>query len=630
MSISPESPVPFTKVDLRDSFWAPRQAINRLSTLPHIGRQCEKTGRFAAWDMNWRPGEPQKPHLFWDSDVMKWVEAASDSLALHYDTSLDEQLDHLIAKVACAQMPDGYANSHFISVEPDKRWVNLRDYHELYCAGHLIEAAVAHHMATGKTSLLDIARKYADHIEIQFGREVGKKRGYCGHEEVELALIKLYRTTREPRYLRLAKYFVDERGQEPHYYDQEAQSRGEDPASYYFGDYSYLQAHKPVREQTEVVGHAVRAMYLYSAMADLAAETNDAELLSVCQQLFRQLISKRLYITGGIGSSAKNEGFTEDYDLPNENAYAETCAAIGLAFWSHRMLMLTGSRQYADVLERVLYNGVASGVSLDGQRFFYTNPLFSRGETHRQEWYDCACCPPNIARLMASVGGYFYAHDETGLSVHLFGENEAQMEIDGREVVVRQQTSYPWSGTVKIEIFPQEPMDMTVRVRLPSWCNHWDFRINNEPAVQNLKNGYLHLRREWKKADQVLLTMAMPVQNFYAHPNMTELSGRAAISRGPLIYCLEGVDHDTKALDHLTVPIDDRSLWLVEHNREFLGGATVLHGQGEVVKTTGWGNELYRSTFPGTEPAKITAVPYCVWDNRSPGEMRVWSRVNRS
>ena len=377
------NPLPFTHVTFNDSIWRSRIETNRAQTIPHIYEQCKQTGRIDAW--KWNQGEPNTPHVFWDSDVAKWMEAASYSLMSHPDPKLEAQLDEIIAMMSAAQMSDGYLNSHFIRVEPENRWKNLRDKHEMYCAGHLLEAAVAHHQATGKESMLNALRRYAHHIESQFGREEGKKRGYCGHEEIELALIKLFRLTKEKRYLNLAQYFIEERGTQPHYYDLEARARGEDPSKYYFGgDYTYLQAHRPVREQSEVAGHAVRAMYLYSAMTDLARETNDESLLEACKKLWRHLVTKRLYVTGGLGSSSSNEGFTSDYDLPDESAYAETCAGIGLMFWAHRMLNVTGDSQYADVIERVLYNNVLSSVSLDGKLFEYVNPLASNGDHQRE------------------------------------------------------------------------------------------------------------------------------------------------------------------------------------------------------------------------------------------------------
>ena len=403
------NPVPITRVSLTDSFWSPRQTVNRSVTLPIEYDQCRQTGRIDAWKLDWKPGQPNPPHIFWDSDVGKWIEAVAYSLATHPDKKQERLVDDVVALMAKAQHSDGYLNVHFTVVEPEKRWTNLADCHELYCAGHLIEGAVAYFEATGKRQFLDIVSRYADYIAQVFGRGPGQKRGYCGHPEIELALVKLYRATGRQRYLDLAKYFIDERGQEPNYFRQNAPQRND--------DYSYCQAHEPVRKQDQVVGHAVRAMYLYCGTADVAHETADETLLPALRKLWRHLTRTRLYVTGGIGSTRQNEGFTFDYDLPSETAYCETCAAVGLVFWSHRLLQLTGAGEFADVMERALYNSCISGVSLDGRRFFYANPLAvypatTRDEfvsAERREWFDCACCPPNIARLIASVGQYFYS-----------------------------------------------------------------------------------------------------------------------------------------------------------------------------------------------------------------------------
>ncbi|HMK24329.1 MAG TPA: beta-L-arabinofuranosidase domain-containing protein, partial [Terriglobales bacterium] len=366
------SPVPFSAVDLQDGLWAKRQRVVRERTVPFLYSQYAKNGVFEALDVDRPPGplripfnnRPTTPVMYWDSDIGKWIEMASYTLANHPDPALEARIDELTARIAKAQRPDGYFNTYFIRREPEKRWTNLRDWHELYCAGHLIEAAVAHAQVTGKSNLIDVVRRYTDYIAKTFGPDPSRRRGYCGHPEVELALVKLHRFTGERRYLDLAKFFVDERGRQPHYFDQEAIARGDDPAAQYHATYEYSQSHVPVREQRKVVGHAVRAMYLYSAMADIAGEFDDATLIGACKALWADLTTKRLYVTGGLGPSARNEGFTADYDLPNDTAYAETCASIGLVFWAHRMLMAEGDARYADTMELALYNGALSGLSL--------------------------------------------------------------------------------------------------------------------------------------------------------------------------------------------------------------------------------------------------------------------------
>ena len=411
-------PVAFTAVELKDRLWAPRQRAVRERTVPFLYGQMVKIGTIEALDVTKPPGPLAFPYrknntstsvMYWDSDIAKWIETASYTLATHPDPALEALIDEVVARIARAQEPDGYFNSFFQRREPAKKWSNLRDWHELYCIGHMIEAAVAHNQATGKTNLLDIVRRQVDLVAKLFGPNEGQKRGYCGHEEIELALVRLYRLTGERRYLDLASYFIDERGRQPHYFDSEARARGADPADYWYTTYHYNQSHVPVREQDRVVGHAVRAMYLYCAMADLAAEKEDTALLEACRRLWRDLNGKRLYVTGGLGPSEHNEGFTTDYDLPNETAYAETCASVGLVFWAHRMALLEGDGRYGDVLEQALYNNSLSGLSLDGERFFYDNPLASRGGHHRWTWHRCPCCPPNIARLIASLGSYVYS-----------------------------------------------------------------------------------------------------------------------------------------------------------------------------------------------------------------------------
>ena len=625
------SPVPFTNVKLADGFWKPRMDVNREVTLRREYELCESTGRIAAWDLAWTPDQPNPPHIFWDSDVAKWIEAASYSLATHPDPELDARLEELSARIAAAQAEDGYLNTHFLVYEKHglgRRFANLRDEHELYCAGHLVEAAVAHYQATGRRTLLDALGRYADYIGSVFGREAGQRRGYCGHEEIELALVKLYRATGEPRYLKLAQYFIDERGRPPHYFDLEAQARGADPRAYRFGGYDYMQAHLPVREQAVVTGHAVRAMYLYSAMADLAGETSDEALMAACERLWRSVCEERMYLTGGIGPSASNEGFTFAYDLPDETAYAETCAAVGMVFWNHRMSQLTGDGKYADVMERALYNGAISGVSLDGRRFFYENPLASRGAHHRQDWFDCACCPPNIARLIASVGGYFYSTDADGVWVHLYASGEARMAVGEAEITARQTTNYPWEGRVEITLHPDRPRVFALNLRIPGWCEAFTVSINGAPASNSTtRQGYARLAREWRAGDIVTLSLAMPAQWVRAKPAVRQMLGRVAIQRGPIVYCLESADNPIAPLDRIALP-EGGGILQAEYHPDLLGGVTVLRGDALALDDGAWNGALYRAKTKADSysPIEITAVPYYAWDNREPGEMRVWLR----
>ena len=624
------TPVPFTQVRFTDSFWGPRIEVNRRATIPHIYRKLEETGRIGAFDLNFEREVPSPIVLiFGDSDPAKWIEAASYSLSTHPDPDLAAIVDRVADKIISAQQPDGYLNTHFIHTQPEMRWKNLRDWHEMYCAGHLMEGAVAHYQATGNPKLLEALSRYADHIDNTFGREPGKKRGYCGHPEIELALVRLYHATGNPRYLNLAKYMVDERGTQPHYYDIEALERNDNPAKFWARTYEYCQAHVPVRQQEKVVGHAVRAMYLLSAVADLAHEFDDEILLETCYRLWDNLVMKRMYITGGIGPSRHNEGFTQDYDLPDETAYAETCATIGLVLWNHRLLQFSGESCFADVMERGLYNGFLSGVSLEGTHFLYENPLSSAGERLRHDWFICPCCPPNVARILASIGNYFYSTEDAAVWVHLFAENEATLRVANQIVKIFQSTKYPWDGLVTFRVGVDRPANFALRLRLPDWCQSYQLKINGTPwDVQPEKNGYIALARTWNSGDTVSYEMDMPLKAAWANPAVRQLEGRIALQRGPLVYCLEGVDHENIILDRIAVdPGQVTRQFTLDYQSSLLGGVAVVHGQGTVIDGQGWGDQLYRSTPPGKKEISITAIPYCVWNNRQLGEMRVWLRT---
>ena len=626
-------PVPFTQVTFEDGFWAPRLEVNRTVTIPHIYRQLEATGRISAFDLNFqRPVPSPIVLIFGDSDPAKWIEAASFSLATHPDPELAALVDSVADKITQAQQSDGYLNTHFIVTQPDMRWRNLRDWHEMYCAGHLIEAAVAHYQATGQRKLLDALCRYADLIDETLGREPGKKRGYCGHPEIELALVKLYHVTQDPRYLELATYFVDERGGQPLYFDIEARARGEDPAQFWAKSYEYCQAHVPIREQTQVVGHAVRAMYLLSAVADLAHENDDRTLLETGERLWHHLVTRRMYLTGGIGAARQNEGFTQDYDLPDESAYAETCATIALIQWNHRLLQFTGEGKYADIMERALFNGFLSGVSLDGARFFYENPLASSGHHHRQGWFECPCCPGNLARTLASLGGYSYSTGTDDIWVHHYAQGTAKMQVNGHEVGLHQVTKYPWDGDVKLEVGVAGPQRFTLHLRVPAWCERWHISVNGQHLSGNnelsTENGYIRLTREWNPGDVVNYRMEMPIRVIWAHPAVRNLQGRVALERGPIVYCLEGVDHHEAILDRVAIdPHNVSTEFQVEYDDNLLNGISVLRGKGTVLDESGWENALYSNKPPSSQSIGITAIPYYAWDNRTPGQMRIWIRA---
>lgn len=626
--------IDFINIRIFDSFWEPRISTNRRITIPLGFRQCRRTGRIDAWKMNWKEGDPGKPHIFWDSDVAKWMEAASNSIALFPDDDLGNNLDYVIDLMEKAQQADGYLNIYFTIVEPEKRWTNLRDKHELYCAGHLIEAAIAHNNATGSRKFLDILCRYADCIHSNFGPGTDQKCGYPGHEELELALVKLFRATEKKHYLDLARFFIDERGRQPHYFDLESAERREKPQS----DYRYWQAHLPVRMQKTAEGHSVRAMYLYCGMTDIAAETGDETLACACRQLWRDVVDHKMYITGGVGSSERGERFTCNYDLPNETAYAETCAAIGLVFWAQRMLCLEPKAEYADVMERSLYNCVLSGVSLGGNKFFYANPLAVRArvlpDSHgkssyimptRQEWFDCSCCPTNIMRLLSSLGRYIYSILENrGIYIHLYLGNTLETVISGIPVTIRQGTEYPWKESVSISIEPLEPVEFFLFLRKPGWSRQFSVRVNGKPfEVESAEDGYMRINRLWRKGDNVELILPMPVEEMEAHPLVTENCGRIAIQRGPLVYCIEEVDNGGNLDD---ICLNTCTDFKAEYEDDILGGLVVITGNAWRREKKEWEGHLYRPAGTARIPVKIKAVPYCLWNNRDQGEMLVWIR----
>ena len=622
----------FTAVTINDGFWAPRQKTNSESTIPHELTQCRETGRIdnfakAAGLMS---GEFEGI-FFNDSDVYKWVEAASYTLLTHPNPAWEAELDEVIAKIAASQQPDGYLNTYFTLVEPTKRWQNLGIMHELYCAGHLFEAAVAHYQATGKRTLLDVACRFADLIDSLFGPD--KRDGLPGHEGIELALVKLANVTGESRYAALAEYFVTQRGHSPSVFEKELENPdlpgGLDAYRHHYtrdGTFEghYAQAHLPIQQQTECVGHAVRAMYLYSAAADIASATRDTGILSALDRLWRNVTEKRLYVTGGVGPSGHNEGFTNDYELPNFSAYAETCASIGLIFWAHRMFLLHGESRFVDVLETALYNGALSGISLDGTDFFYQNPLASYGDRSRHAWFGCACCPPNIARLLASVGQYIYAESDEDVWINLYVSGTAEATVaENVSVKLTQETDYPWAGAVTLTIDPEVPVSFTLNLRVPGWCEQFEASVNGsvyKPEVNS--DGYLSITREWRADDSVELRFDMPVVRVYAHPRVRENIGRLALRRGPLVYCFEDVDNPDGVFQTLTLSSD--AALETTFDSEVLGGVTLIQGMGTVLDDSEWENNLYLPTKPKMKQLEVTAIPYYAWCNRGTSQMSVW------
>lgn len=567
--------------------------------------------------------------MFWDSDLGKSIETIAYSLYRKPNPALEARADAIIDLYERLQDDDGYINHWFQRVEPHRRWTNLRDHHELYCAGHMIEGAVAYYQATGKRKFLDIMCRFADYMITVFGHGPGQIAGYDGHEEVELALVRLARVTGEQKYLDLSKYFVDERGKEPHFFTEEAIRDGRDPADYIQKTYEYGQAHVPVREQTKVVGHAVRAMYLYSGMADIATEYRDDSLTRALEGLWDDVVTKQMYITGGIGPAASNEGFTDYYDLPNETAYAETCASVGLVFWASRMLGRGPDRRYADIMEQALYNGALTGLSIDGKTFFYDNPLQSAGRHHRWRWHRCPCCPPNIARLVTSIGSYMYALAEGDIAVHLYGASTLRCEVlAGVPVTLTQTGNYPWDGTIGFTVELAAPARFALSLRIPEWAEGATLAVNGEAIdlAAVTTDGYARIEREWQTGDAVELVLPLALRPQFTNPKVRQNVGRVALMRGPLVYCAEEVDNGAD-LGAFVVPEEITELG--QDVLDDLNGAVAVDVAVEREDTSSWGEALYRATPAARKPATLRVVPYHLWDNRTSGSMLVWLQARK-
>ena len=582
--------VPFTKVKLDDEFWSARLKTNREKSLPHNFKWCEETGRVNNFAKAAGLVDGKFEGIYFnDSDVYKVLEGASYSLADHPDPALEKTVDEVIAKIAAAQQEDGYLNSYYTLVEPDKKWTHCAKKHELYCAGHLIEAAVAHHRTTGSRTLLDVAVRFADRIDQVFGPN-----GRCdvpGHEEIELALVKLFELTGEKRYMDLARFFID--------------ARGDTDRREVYGQ--YCQDHVPVRDQSEIVGHAVRAMYLYSGVADVAGYSGDQGYVDAMDRLWQSVVGRKMYVTGGIGVQHHGEGFSADYNLPNAGAYCETCAAIGMALWNHRLNLMHADGKYFDVAERAIYNGVLSGIALDGQHFFYVNPLASAGGHHRQEFFGCACCPTNVVRFVPSVPGYAYAQGSHGVYVNLYAAGVAQVaRPTGIEYTFTQETRYPWDGKVRLTLdVPEKTGWFQILLRIPDWCEGATVSLNGEPYDRLGKaKGYWVLCRYWAPGDVIELDLPMPVRRVEANPQVEADRSRVALQRGPLVYCFEAVDNPG-GVANIILPHDPE--FTTEHRPDLLGGVTVI-------------------TCKDRTGRELTAVPYYAWDHREPGEMAVWVR----
>jgi len=640
-------PIDLKRVKLSDPFWSQYVELVRNTVLPY------------QWDaLNDRIPDAEPSHAirnlriaagleegefggerFQDTDVSKWLEAVSYSLVTHPDPELEKTADDVIELIEKAQRPDGYLDTFYMIKEPEKRWTDLHEGHELYVAGHLIEAAVAYYNATGKRKLLNVACRFADYIDTVFGPEPGKIRGYDGHQEIELALVKLYKATGNNKYLRLAVYFLDERGKEPNFFVQEWKNRkgysGWSNLPVPYPDLKYNQSHKPVREQDTAVGHAVRAVYMYSAMADIARETGDKQLLDACKKLWRSIVRRQMYIIGGIGSTHHGEAFTADYDLPNDTAYAESCASVGLIFFAHRMLQIDLDSEYADVMERALYNIILGSMSRDGKHFFYVNPLEVWPEANinnpdrkhvkpvRQKWFGCACCPPNIARLLTSLNQYIYSANSDTVYTHLYIGGEARIGMENGVIKIKQESEFPWDGKVKFSIVsaPSEPISLAFRI--PGWCRKWSLFINGREETFKKKNGYIFVKRRWETGDIIDLNFNMDIEVIYANPKVHANAGKIAIQRGPLVYCLEEADNG-KNLSALSV--DTESGFKTQTDEELMKNAIVIKGKAVRTIEDDWGDILYRPCPSHEQEVEFKAIPYFMWGNREPGEMMVWIR----
>lgn len=638
----PFQPVPFTNVHLNDIFWAPRIEINRTTTIPVAFEQCERTNRVyhferAAKALRGEPLEDTRPpgYPFDDTDLYKVIEGASYTLSVSPDPKLDAYVDSLIAKIAAAQEPDGYIyTTRTINPENPHRWAGPArwvyerdDSHELYNIGHLIEAAVAHHLATGKKSFLNVAIKAADLLVKSFGP--GKRSTWPGHQITEMALVRLYRVTGTQEYLDLAEFFLDERGPGPDPANP-TQFPGGERANPRGLDYNQAQA--KIIEQSEPVGHAVRAMYMYAGMADVAALKGDEAIRQAGLRIWNNLIESKLYITGGIGAAGGHEGFGAPYELPNMQAYNETCASVGMDYWNHRLFLLEGDAKYVDVMERTLYNGLISGVSLDGKTFFYPNPLESNGQHARAEWFGVACCPGNITRFMASVPGYIYARRGDALYVNLFAGGTADLELESGTLKMVQDTRYPWDGVVRMTVTPDRARTFPIHVRIPGWARNEPvpsdlyrfldtvdaparITVNGEAVPMTLDKGYVVIDRAWKPGDTIVLTLPMPVRRVVSHPNVEANRNRVALQRGPIVYAAEWPDNPGGKVRNIVLP--DASALTSEFRADLLKGVQVIRGPA-------FGLAYDENGAIRKSEQELVAIPYATWANRGRGQMAVW------
>ena len=635
----PIQPVPFTEVHIKDGFWYNRMETNRTVTIPYALKLLDETGRVKNFEIaaGLQHGDFCSKYYFDDSDVYKVIEGASYALMLKPDKELEERVDKIISLIAAAQEKDGYlytvrtmGSKKFEKVTGSQRWVNEQWSHELYNLGHLYEAAVAHYMATHKKTLLNVALKSAELVNSVF--RPGKLELPTGHQEIEIGLVKLYRVTGEEKYLKLAKFFLDMRG---HYLNGPASPAGGRKS---WGEYN--QDHKPVIDQDEAVGHAVRAGYMYSAMADVAALTGDQAYLNALDKIWNNENGKKLYLTGGVGATGSWEGFGPNYDLPNASAYNETCASIANVFWNHRMFLLSGDAKYLDVMERTLYNALLSGISMSGDKFFYPNPLESFGTHERAAWFDCACCPTNVTRFIASVANYVYAVEDNTLYVDLFTNNETEIKLKNGTVRLTQQTNYPWDGDVKIVVTPQTSSEnFEMKIRIPGWAQNKpiatdlykfmnarkenaSLSVNGKPVELKIEKGFVTISRNWNAGDIVELNLPMEVRRIIANEKVEADRGKVALQRGPIVYAAEWVDNKDGYVRNVLIPDDAKMT--ASFKPEMLNGVEVIQGN-----VLGCRLGADKKTIEKTEQ-RFSAIPYYAWAHRGKGEMSVWLAREKS
>jgi DUF1680 family protein len=606
-------PVAMDQVEMHDGFWEPWRSRNRRSSVLGQHAQLEASGVLDNFRRAAGASEaPFRGPFFADSDAYKWLEAAAWELAAAPDAEIEGRVDEVIAVVAAAQEPDGYLDTYFTFEHADERWTDLAVKHELYCAGHLFQAAVAHHRATGKTSLLEVATRLADHIGSVFGPD--GRPGACGHPEVEMALVELGRDTGERRYVDLAAWFIDQHGQDP-------------PT---ISGRVYHLDHAPFRQQAEVTGHAVRALYLYSGATDVYLESGDQTLWHALETLWQNLQQRRVYVTGGAGARWDLESFGEDYELPNEVAYAETCAGVAHVQWAWRMLLASGAGRFRDAIETALYNAVLPGVSLAGDAYFYQNPLADRGRHRRTGWFSCACCPPNLARTLGSLPALLYATDVDALWIHQYAASRVRVQLEGGALTVRQETGYPWTGGVEVIVEEAPASDLSLRLAVPAWAEGATLEVSGDGQPVEVEAGtYAEVRRRFRPGDTLQLTLPLEPRVVQAHRRVAADVGRRALLRGPLVYCLETVDQGGE--DAWDLRVDPSAAWEEAERPDLLGGCVTLAADGQVLRDEDDRDDLYRRADhvrERLEPARLTAIPYHLWANREAGSMQVWMPVS--